>query len=143
VGNLNVSALHGFTPYRFEAAATVTWLAPKRSVSSRDDQCVTPSRAGGGVSVSVRSDADPPTASYRSAAHRSAPACRARHSGPARYLPSAGSPPPADQSPHSGSPRQPATRSGPAPPTRHVPHSITSARPACRGRPATAARVQQ
>src|SRR5215203_4600065 len=41
------------TPYRFQAAATVTWLVPKRSASSRDDQCVTPSRAGGGVSVSV------------------------------------------------------------------------------------------
>jgi catechol 2,3-dioxygenase-like lactoylglutathione lyase family enzyme len=31
VENLNVSAFHGFTPYRFHAAATVTWLVPSRS----------------------------------------------------------------------------------------------------------------
>jgi hypothetical protein len=31
VENLNVAAFHGFTPYRFEAAATVTWLLPHRS----------------------------------------------------------------------------------------------------------------
>src|SRR4030095_6287785 len=53
VENLNVSAFHGFTPSRFQAAATVTWLVPKRSANSRDDQCVTPKLFGGGVSVSV------------------------------------------------------------------------------------------
>ena len=53
VENLNVSAFHGFTPYRVHAAATVTWLVPSRSASSREDQCVTPKLAGGGVNVSV------------------------------------------------------------------------------------------
>jgi hypothetical protein len=53
VENLKVSAFHGFTPYRFHAAATVTWLVPSRSASSRDDQCVTPKPAGGGRNVSV------------------------------------------------------------------------------------------
>ena len=53
VENLNVSAFHGFTPYRFQAAAIVTWLVPNRSASSRDDQCVTPKLFGGGRSVSA------------------------------------------------------------------------------------------
>jgi hypothetical protein len=38
VENLNVWAFHGCTPYRFQAAATVTWLVFSRRASSRDDQ---------------------------------------------------------------------------------------------------------
>jgi Winged helix-turn helix len=37
-----VETFNGFTPYRFQASAMVTWLVPSRSASSRDDQCVTP-----------------------------------------------------------------------------------------------------
>ena len=37
VENLKVSALHGFTPYRLQASAMVTWLVPSRFTSSRDD----------------------------------------------------------------------------------------------------------
>jgi hypothetical protein len=53
VENLKVSAFHGFTPYRFQASAMVTWLVPSRLASSRDDQCVTPRLAGGGLNVSA------------------------------------------------------------------------------------------
>ena len=53
VENLKVSAFHGFTPYRFQASAMVTWLVPNRLASSRDDQCVTPRLAGGGLNVSA------------------------------------------------------------------------------------------
>ena len=31
----------------------VTWLVPSRLASSRDDQCVTPRLAGGGLNVSA------------------------------------------------------------------------------------------
>jgi hypothetical protein len=53
VENLNVSALHGLTPNRFQALVMVTWLTFSSAASSRDDQCVTPSLAGGGVSVAA------------------------------------------------------------------------------------------
>jgi hypothetical protein len=32
--NLKVSAFHGFTPYRFQASATMTWLVPSRCAAA-------------------------------------------------------------------------------------------------------------
>jgi hypothetical protein len=126
VENLKVSAFHGFTPYRFQAAATVTWLVPSRSASSRDDQCVTPGLRAAASTSRPRSGADRSTASGRTAAHRLAQAARARHSGSAMRSPSAGSPPPAGRSPRSAGPRRPTVRSGPARPTPHPPNSTGS-----------------
>ena len=53
VENLNVSARQGVTPNALQAFDTVTWSSFSRVASSRDDQCVTPSRAGGGVKVAA------------------------------------------------------------------------------------------
>ena len=51
--NLNVSAFHGFRPYRRQIRATVAKLIPRWSANNRADQCVTPSLAGGGSSVAA------------------------------------------------------------------------------------------
>ena len=51
VENLNVSARHGCSPYSRHTSATLTLDRPSSAASSRDDQCVTPSRSGGGSSV--------------------------------------------------------------------------------------------
>ena len=48
VENLNVSARHGVTPNDRHAFNTVAWSSFSRFASSRDDQWVTPNRAGGG-----------------------------------------------------------------------------------------------
>ena len=53
VENLNVSARHGVTPKARHAFNTVAWSSFSRDPSSRDDQCVTPSRTGGGVRVAA------------------------------------------------------------------------------------------
>jgi len=53
VENVNVSAFQGFRPQRRQIRATVAKLTPSRSASSRTDQCVTPSPAGGGSSVAA------------------------------------------------------------------------------------------
>jgi hypothetical protein len=51
VENLNVSTRHGARPHFFQTLAMVTLLSPSSAASSRDDQCVTPSRAGGASRV--------------------------------------------------------------------------------------------
>ena len=51
VENLNVSARHGCSPHSRHTPATLTLEMPSSAASSRDDQCVTPSRSGGGSSV--------------------------------------------------------------------------------------------
>jgi hypothetical protein len=53
VENLNVSERHGRTPYARHARAIVVGSTLSRDANSRLDQCVTPSRFGGGFSVSV------------------------------------------------------------------------------------------
>jgi hypothetical protein len=53
VENLNVCARHGCTPYSRQARATVALPTFNRAPSSREDQCVTPSFFGGGLSVSA------------------------------------------------------------------------------------------
>src|SRR5829696_5430000 len=54
VENLNVSTRHGCTRWCRQVRSTVEASTPKRSANSRDDQCVTPSPAGGGVSVAAK-----------------------------------------------------------------------------------------
>jgi hypothetical protein len=54
VENLKVSSRHGLRSYSAHTRATVLWLTPSWSASSRDDQCVTPRCSGGGVSVAAR-----------------------------------------------------------------------------------------
>lgn len=51
--NRNDSARQSCTPWARQARATVAGLTFNRVASSRDDQCVTPGRFGGGVSVAV------------------------------------------------------------------------------------------
>ncbi len=53
VENLKVSRRHGLTPYLRQARATVASPIPKWLPSSRDDQWVTPSLAGGGSRVAA------------------------------------------------------------------------------------------
>src|SRR3954454_21554265 len=53
VENLNVYTRQGATPYSRQALATVPLLTPRGRGSSRDDQCVTPSRFGGGRRVAA------------------------------------------------------------------------------------------
>ena len=54
VENLNVSVCQGLTSCSAQTLATVLWLMPSSPASSREDQCVTPSTSGGGVSVASR-----------------------------------------------------------------------------------------
>ena len=51
VENLNVSRRHGCNPHLRQILATHTFEIPSCSANSRLDQCVTPSRSGGGSSV--------------------------------------------------------------------------------------------
>jgi hypothetical protein len=51
VENLNVCDRHGCSPHFFHVVDTVKSLTPRCFASSRDDQCVTPSRSGGGSNV--------------------------------------------------------------------------------------------
>jgi len=51
VENLNVWDRHGCNPYSRQTAATLTLDRPSSRASSRLDQCVTPSRSGGGSKV--------------------------------------------------------------------------------------------
>ena len=51
VENLNVSAFHGCSPHRRQILPIQTCEIPSSAPSSRDDQCVTPSRSGGASSV--------------------------------------------------------------------------------------------
>ena len=53
VENLNVSLFQGLRPQRRQIRATVAKLTPRWSASKRDDQCVTPSLAGGGSNVAA------------------------------------------------------------------------------------------
>ena len=49
-GELEVAARQGCSPYSRHTSATFTFDRPSSAASSRDDQCVTPSRCGGGSS---------------------------------------------------------------------------------------------
>jgi hypothetical protein len=49
--NVNVCVRQGCSPYSRHTSATLTSETPSSAPSSRDDQCVTPSRPGGGSSV--------------------------------------------------------------------------------------------
>ena len=49
--NLKLSARHGCSPHSRHTSAILTLDTPSSAASSRDDQCVTPSRSGGGSSV--------------------------------------------------------------------------------------------
>ena len=49
--NLKLSARHGCNPHSRHTSATLTLDTPSSAASSRLDQCVTPSRWGGGSSV--------------------------------------------------------------------------------------------
>jgi hypothetical protein len=49
----NISVRHGVTPNDRHAFNTVAWSSFNRFASSRDDQWVTPNRAGGGRNVSA------------------------------------------------------------------------------------------
>ena len=51
VENLKLSVRHGCSPHSRHTSATLTLEMPSSAASSRDDQCVTPSRFGGGSSV--------------------------------------------------------------------------------------------
>ena len=51
VENWKLSARHGCSPHSRHTSATLTLEMPSSAASSRDDQCVTPSRLGGGSSV--------------------------------------------------------------------------------------------
>jgi len=51
VENLKLSARHGCSPHSRHTSATFTFEMPSSAASSRDDQCVTPSRSGGGSNV--------------------------------------------------------------------------------------------
>ncbi len=51
VENLNVSTRHGCNPHSRHTWATLTLLTPSSFASRREDQCVTPSRAGGASNV--------------------------------------------------------------------------------------------
>ena len=51
VENLKLSARQGCKPYSRHTLATFTFDRPISAASSRDDQCVTPSRPGGGSKV--------------------------------------------------------------------------------------------
>jgi hypothetical protein len=53
VESLNVSRRHGCTPYRRHARAIVACPIRNSAASSLVDQCVTPSRCGGGSSVAA------------------------------------------------------------------------------------------
>ena len=49
--NLKLSRFHGCSPYSRHTSATFTFDRPSSAASSRDDQCVTASRSGGGSKV--------------------------------------------------------------------------------------------
>ena len=51
VENLKLSARHGCSPHSRHTSAILTFETPSSAASSRDDQCVTPSRSGGGSRV--------------------------------------------------------------------------------------------
>jgi hypothetical protein len=51
VENFNVSDRHGPRPHLFQILPTQTWEIPNWAASSREDQCVTPKRSGGGSNV--------------------------------------------------------------------------------------------
>jgi hypothetical protein len=51
---LKVSSRQGLRSWSRQLRATVLWLTPSSTASSRVDQCVTPSRSGGGLSVAAR-----------------------------------------------------------------------------------------
>lgn len=53
VENSNVSARHGYRSHYRQILATVAFPIPGSFASSREDQCVTPSLAGGLVSVAT------------------------------------------------------------------------------------------
>jgi hypothetical protein len=49
-----VSVCHGLTSCSAHTRATVLWLTPSSAAGSREDQCATPRRSGGGASVVAR-----------------------------------------------------------------------------------------
>lgn len=83
--NLNVSTRHGCNAQSRQIFATVAALIPSSLPSNREDQCVTPSRSGGGVKVATTSalcdtTRGLPGRSRSSSAARPPPVNRPRHS---------------------------------------------------------------
>ena len=131
VENLKLCVRHGCSPHSRHTSATLTLEMPSSAASSRDDQCVTPSRFGGGSRVAstmatssvVRRLARPGPVLQPADALGGVPLLSARS-------PSAWTPRSAARSRSSRSRPRPAARSGPAGPARPGSTATAPTRPA-------------
>ena len=118
VENLNVSTRQGCSFQSRQIRATMAKPTPSSAASSRLDQCVTPSRCGGGVSVAATTCASSTRRGRPDRLRSCSAASPPRRSGPASGSRSGATPPPAPRSRCSNDPPRPAARSGPAAPAR-------------------------